>query len=215
MGGTLAAIHAALHNHHVGALCNLLGPIDFSQAGFLGHMVKPEWFDPHAIAAAGNVNPLQMQSGFVALRPTLPVAKWVGLADRGHDGGAREAFFTLEEWSSDNVPFPGAAYATYIRELYQENRLVRGEHHVAGRRVDLTRITCPVVTVVADRDNICPPAAATALNAASRSPAPQVIEVPGGHVGAVVGGKAAKALYPALTRFFTTHLRSDACNSPN
>jgi polyhydroxyalkanoate synthase len=122
----------------------------------------------------------------------------------------------MEEWSSDNVPFPAAAYATYIRELYQENALVRGQHHVAGRRVDLSAITCPVLTVVTSKDTICPPPAARALNDASRSAAPQVIEVPGGHVGAVVGGKAATTLYPALTNFFSTHCRSDdACNSAN
>jgi poly(3-hydroxyalkanoate) synthetase len=34
----------------------------------------------------------------------------------------------------------------------------------------------------------------------------KVLEVPGGHVGAVVGGKAAKEMYPALAAWLSTRL---------
>jgi polyhydroxyalkanoate synthase len=196
MGGTLTAIWTALNQERVAALINLAGPIDFSKAGLLGHMVQPEWFDVGAIAAAGNVTPMQMQSGFVAMRPTLQMAKWVGLAARAGDPEARDAFDALEEWSNDNVPFPAAAYETYIRELYQANKLIAGTHHVNGRRVDLRDITCPVLTIVAERDAICPPPAANGLNEHCGSTDKTTIAVPGGHVGAVIGSKASSIMYP-------------------
>lgn len=196
MGGTLTAIWSALFPEKVAALINLAGPIDFSKAGLLGHMVQPDWFDVGAIAAAGNVTPIQMQSGFIAMRPTLQMAKWVGLAARAGDKDAREAFDALEEWSNDNVPFPAAAYETYIRELYQGNKLVSGTHYALGRRVDLQSIRCPVMTIVAERDTICPPDAARALNERSGSSDSTVLMVPGGHVGAVVGSKASSVMYP-------------------
>jgi polyhydroxyalkanoate synthase len=209
MGGTLAGIWSALHADQVAALINLAGPIDFSKSGFLGRMVDPRYFDADAIAAAGNMSPEMMQSGFVALRPTTQVAKWVSFLDRAaFDPAAREAFEALEAWAGDNVPFPGAAYATYIGELYQKNLLVEGQHHVRGRRADLASIRCPVLTVVADRDAICPPAAATALNDRVGSTDKEVLTVAGGHVGAVVGGKATKVLYPALSRWLRDRLRA-------
>lgn len=208
MGGTLSGIHAALAPDDVAALVNLAGPFDFSQAGFLGEMTDPRWFDVDTIAAAGNIGAQQMQSGFTALRPTQGLAKWVSYLDRAADPKSRESFAALEAWASDNIPFPAAAYTTYIRDLYQQNRLVAGTHHVAGRRVDLANITCPVLTVVAERDAICPPAAARALNEKSGAKDAQVLSVPGGHVGAVVGGKAATVLYPAITSW----LRSRLCN---
>jgi polyhydroxyalkanoate synthase len=201
MGGTLAGIHTALEPHEIAALVNLVGPFDFARAGMLGTMVDPRWFDARAIADAGNMSAEQMQSGFVALRPTLQAAKWVTLADRAHDPDARVAFQALESWASDNIAFPAAAYATYIRELYQENRLVRGEHWARGRRVDLARIQCPVLTIVAERDTICPPDAATALNDRCGAAFKDVLRVPGGHIGAVVGSKASSALYPAIADF--------------
>jgi polyhydroxyalkanoate synthase len=201
VGGTLSGVHAAIQPDDVAALVNLAGPFDFTKAGHLGTMTDPRWFDAQAVAHAGNVSAMQMQSGFVALRPTLQLSKWVGLLDRFHQKEARSAFEALETWSSDNIPFPAAAYATYIRELYQENRLVAGHHWARGRRVDLANIRCPVLTIVAEKDNICPPDAATALNDACGSVVKEVLRVPGGHVGAVVGSKAPKSLYPAIADF--------------
>ena len=207
MGGTLASIWSALHPDQVAALVNLAGPIDFSKAGFLGEMVDARFFDAEAVASAGNMSAHQMQAGFTALRPTTQIAKWVGLLNHGLDPAARESFEALEAWSGDNIPFPGAAYATYIGELYQQNLLIQGKHRVRGERADLSRIRCPVLTVVADRDAICPPASASALTEAVSSTDKQVLTVAGGHVGAVVGGKAPKVLYPALASWFKERLQ--------
>jgi polyhydroxyalkanoate synthase subunit PhaC len=198
MGGTLTSIYAALHPESIALLINLAGPIDFSHGGLLRTMVEPRWFNASAIASAGNMTPLMMQSGFVALRPTLQLSKWVGFAGNASETEARKFFFALEGWANDNIAFPAAAYETYIRELYQENQLVRGEHWVEGKRADLARIRCPVLTIVAEKDTICPPAAATALNGAVLSPDVQTLSVPGGHVGAVVGARARDELYPRM-----------------
>ena len=69
-------------------------------------------------------------------------------------------------------------------------------------------IRCPVLTVVAERDVICPPAAATALNDHVGSTEKDVLTVPGGHVGAVVGGKARTVLFPALASWLRRHLHA-------
>jgi polyhydroxyalkanoate synthase len=210
MGGTLAAIQAARAPSSIACLINLLGPIDFSKAGRLRAMVDARWFDAASIAAAGNVGPQQMQSGFVALRPTAQLSKWIGLVDRCSDPGALEHFAALESWANDNVPFPARAYETYIRELYQENGLVAKTHAVGGERIDLAKIECPVLTVVADGDTICPPAAARALAELTRSRSASTLELRGGHVGAVVGSRAREQLYPTLTAW----LGSIAASSP-
>lgn len=202
IGGTLSTIHTALEPDSVSALVNLAGPIDFSEAGFLGHMTNPRWFDPEAIAGAGNMSAQQMQAGFVALRPTAPLSKWVGFLDRLGDAERLEALQSLETWASDNIAFPAAAYVRYIKELYQENRLIKGEHAVRGQKVDLSRITCPVMTVTTGRDVICPPPSALALNQRASSEDKRHVSIPGGHVGAVVGEKARTILYPALAKFF-------------
>jgi polyhydroxyalkanoate synthase len=205
MGATLAAIHAALYPSKTAAFVNLLGPIDFAHAGRLGTMVDARWFDPFAMTAAGNVSAAQMQAGFLALAPTTALSKWVNLASHLSDPTARRAFAALETWSNDNVAFPAGAYATYIQELYQENRLVHGAHWARGRRVDLSRITCALLTVVAQRDAICPARAALGLADVASSKVKDIISVPGGHVGAVVGRRAAADLYPAVASWLHRH----------
>lgn len=197
MGATLSGIYTALEPEGVAAFANLLGPFDFSQAGSLGLMTDRRWFDADAVADAGNVAPHQMQAGFQMLRPTATLAKLVGVLDRGMDDG----FKALEAWASDNIAFPAAAYRRYIRELYQENQLVEGKHRVMGRTVKLGDIKCPVLTIAASRDAICPKPAALGLNRAV--PHAELLEVPGGHVGAVVGSAASRVLYPALQKFFS------------
>ena len=206
MGGTLTAIYAAQHARELAALITLAAPIDFQRGGQLRCMVDPSWFDPEAIADAGNVAPAQMQSGFVALRPTLDLGKLMSLPDLAVDAKAREAFLALDEWSSDNIPFPAAAYRRYIGELYQGNQLVEGTHRVGGREVHLDNIRCPTLVITASRDQICPPAAATALLERVGSSDKQQLEVPGGHVGAVVGSRAAKEMYPGLIRWLEPRL---------
>jgi polyhydroxyalkanoate synthase len=207
MGAILCGIYAAQHAGDIAAFVNLAGPFDFTEAGFLGHMTNPRWFDVEAISAAGNVVPPQMQSGFTAMRPTAQLAKVVNFWDRAAwDTEAREAFEALEAWAGDNIPFPAAAYQTYIGELYQKNLLVKGEHYVNGERVDLGQIKCPVLTIGTDRDTICPLPAAAALNGVVGSTDKELFVITGGHVGAVVGTKAPKVLYPKIAQFFSAKL---------
>jgi len=205
MGGTMSSTYAALHSDELAGLINMAGPIDFSHAGLLGTLVHRAHFDPEALTAAGNLPAEMMQSGFVALRPTTQISKWVALADRGTNPSFREGFSALETWANDNIPFPGASYVTYIRELYQDNQLVKGEFRVRGRLADLSKITCPVLTITASRDNICPPPAATALNDLVGAEDVESIEVPGGHVGMTIGSKAPKRLYPAIAEWIHRH----------
>lgn len=210
MGGTLAAIYTALEPGHVAALVNLAGPIDFAKGGALAGMVDRRWFDAGAVADAGNVSAGQMQAGFAALRPTLELAKLVSMPETMRDAKAWEAYRALEMWAGDNIAFPGEAYRTYIGELYQENRLVKGTHRVMGRAVELGAIRCPVMAIVAEKDQICPADAATALLEKVGSKDVTTLRVPGGHVGAVVGSRAAREMYPAVAGWLTSRLEGGA-----
>lgn len=214
IGGTLASIHAAQHPQQVAALVNLAGPIDFSLGGALADLTHPRWFDADAITASGNLSAAHMQSGFVALRPTSPLARVVALADQIFEPEAHDAFQALEQWLADSVAFPAAAYATYVKELYQQNALVAGRHRVLGAPVDLARIRCPVLVVGADRDYICPLPAARALLERTSSVSREVLEISGEHVGSVVGPHAARVLYPKLVSWFGAQLRGPPRPAP-
>lgn len=206
MGGTLSAIYAAQHADDIEAFVTLAAPIDFARGGMLRRMVDPSWFDADAIADAGNVAPSQMQAGFTALRPTLELAKAVTSPELALDAKARDAFLALEAWASDNIPFPGEAYRRYIGELYQRNELVAGTHRANGMPARLGAIRCPTLVITASRDQICPPPAATALLEHVGATDTKVVDIAGGHVGAVVGSKAVSVMYPALIEWLAPRL---------
>ncbi len=210
MGGTLASIYSALYPDEVAGFVSLTAPIDFSKGGLLRTLVDEKWFDPFAMTAPGNLSPPQMESGFTSLRPTGKVSKWIMLADKWHKPGFMDSFNAMETWTGDNIPFPAEAYQTYISELYQKNALYKGEHYVAGKHAHLSNITCPLLTVVASRDTICPPEAALVLNEEVSSEDTEVLTIGGGHVGAVVGSRGPRDLYPGVIAWLQKHFGPDA-----
>ena len=43
----------------------------------------------------------------------------------------------MERWVNDNIPVAGETFREFVKKLYQDNQLVRGEFHLGDRRVDL------------------------------------------------------------------------------
>jgi polyhydroxyalkanoate synthase len=204
LGGTLATSYVAAFADRVASLLALAAPIDFEHAGLMAMWTRTPTFDVGTLVEAfGNVPWQLMQASFHMLRPTLTAQKTVALLDRAWDDEFLEGFLATETWGNDNVSFPGACYARYIRELYRENRLVRGGFSVCGRPAELANIRCPLLALAFADDHIVPLASASPLvDRVSTTTNKQLVVQPGGHVGAVVSRKAAERVWPILSRFW-------------
>lgn len=206
MGGTLAAIHSALHPDSMQSLVALAAPVRFDDGGLLSKWTRSPAFDVNAMVDAFGTVPWQlMQGAFQLLRPTLPLSKAVLLLDRAWNDEFLDGFLALERWGNDNVSLPGELYKTYVNELYRGDALMKGTLKVSGRPAALKQITCPTLAVTFAHDNIVPRGAAAALIPAISSARKEELHLPGGHVGAVVSKLAAKTLWPTLSSFFQTH----------
>jgi polyhydroxyalkanoate synthase len=203
LGGTLAAIHAAVYPERFASLTALAAPIGFHDDGLLSAWTRSGGFDvPLVVAATGNVPWQLMQSAFHLLRPTLNLSKAVHLVDKLWDDEHMNGFLALERWGNDNVSFPGACYERYVEELYRKNALVEGTFTLSGRPARLEAITCPTLAVTFEHDNIVPKESAQVLLERIGAEDRQHIHLPGGHVGAVVSRKAAATLWPAIGKFW-------------
>lgn len=204
LGGTLTAIFAAAHQSEgIASLLTLAAPIDFADDGMLGAWTRVPSFDVSTlVAATGNVPWRLMQTAFNLLRPTMSLAKAVGVVDRAWDDRFLDGFFALETWSNDNVSFPGACYERYIRELYRDNLLMKDGFALSGRPARLSQITCPTMVVSFAHDMIVPEKSAKALHERIGATDRVHLHLPGGHVGAVVSRKASKGLWPQLASFW-------------
>ena len=203
MGGTLASIHAAAHPDAIASLLALAAPIQFDDDGLLSRWTRSEGFDVDAMLSGfGNMPWPVMQASFQMLRPTLNLWKAVKLVDRAWDDRFLDGFFATETWGNDNVDFPGECYRTYVNELYRGNALVRDEMSLSGRRIFLRDITCPVLAITFEHDNIVPHASASVLVERVSSTDRAHLHMPGGHVGAVVSSSAKRHLWPQMVRFW-------------
>ena len=213
LGGTFAAIHAAVHPEHIASLLVLAAPVAFGEQGMLEAWTNSSSFKVRDVVDAfGNVPWQLMQGAFLMLRPTMGLSKAVHVLDRAQALAEpehankwdefSEGFRAVEAWGNDNVSFPGECYVRYIEELYQKDAIMKGTFTLGGKVVDLANIDVPTMCIVFEHDNIVPWQNAAALIDKISSKDKQLVKMPGGHVGAVVARSAQKALYPKLSAFW-------------
>ena len=203
LGGTLAAIHAAVRPERIESLVAIAAPVRFRDGGLLSAWTNTKSFDVDVLCdATGLVPSSLLQSAFHMLRPTLGLMKTVQLLDRAWNDEFLDGFLALETWGNDNVSFPGEVYRRYITELYRKDALANGTFRLSGKKAALEKIECPVLAVTFEHDGIVPWKGAAELVDRVASPDKKRLHLPGGHVGAVVSKHAAKTLWPELSSFW-------------
>jgi polyhydroxyalkanoate synthase len=199
MGGTMAAMFAALQPERLKTLTLLGTPIDFHASGQLATWTRRELFDADLlIDAVGNMPPLLMQSGFKGLNPADAFFKILRMFLEAGDEQRVRHMVALESWLEDNVAFPGGVYRDYIRGLYQDNALQRGDFLVGGRPVRLGNITAPLLNVIALRDHICRPPSSRVLASLVSSTEKEAFEFDTGHIGMTTSRRALAELWPRV-----------------
>ena len=200
LGGTLTSIHAAAYPDELAGHIALAAPVAFEDDGLLTNWVNSEGFDvDNIVDATTNVPWPLMQFAFHMLRPTLNLKKAKYLWEMADNESFLDGFAALEVWGNDNVDFPGEAFRGYIERLYQENRLIRGEFALSGRRIDLGDIDHPTMVISFKHDHIVPPEAATPLADAVGTDDCEHLHLPGGHVTSVTSTGAKRNLWPQIT----------------
>ena len=206
MGGTMSAMYAALFpDPPLKNLVLLTTPIDFApgKLGMHGAWTREGVFDPDwLVDAFGNIPGALIDVANRMLKP-LPnyIGTYVTMWDRLHQGKSLDTWRAMNKWVNDGIPFAGAAFRQWIRDLYQQNKLVRGELRLRGRRVDLANITCAALNIAARRDHICALPQAEGTLALTGSTDTEFVLLDAGHVGLLTGAEAKKELWPRLRRW--------------
>ncbi|MGE0115509.1 MAG: class III poly(R)-hydroxyalkanoic acid synthase subunit PhaC [Steroidobacteraceae bacterium] len=198
-GGTLSLCFTALHPELVGNLITMITPVDFQTPDdLLSKWVQPLDVDA-LVAASGNVSGDWLNAAFVSLMPfRLLSQKYVALLDIAHDRHKLENFLRMEKWIFDSPDQPGAMFAQFVRCLYQQNQLIKGELVIGGKPVKLQSITQPLFNVYAAQDHLVPPAASRCLRQYVASTDYSELAFAGGHIGIYVSGKAQRQIPAAL-----------------
>ena len=203
MGGTMTSMYAALFpGKPLRNLVLLTAPTDFTPEamGLFGVWTSEKYFDPDQLVEAfGNVPAELVDTGN---RLVKPVANYVGsnvtMWDRIMQDKSMDTWLAMSKWVNDGVPFPGAAFRQWIREFYQQNKLVKGEIKLRGRAVNMANITCPVLNIAGKKDHICTTPQAEATMRLISSQDKEFYVVDAGHVGLLTGSEARKKLWPKI-----------------
>jgi polyhydroxyalkanoate synthase len=189
-GGVLSLCYSALHPQQVRNLITMVTPVDFhTSADLLSKWVRN--IDVASFVADGNVSGDVLNQLFLALMPfRLTQHKYVDLMSQTPDPEQLKDFLRVEQWIFDSPDQAGAAFREFVTWLYQENRLIRNELQIGGRRVDLRSLRMPILNLIGKRDHLVPPAASRALGALVGSKDYTALELDLGHIGMYISARA-------------------------
>jgi polyhydroxyalkanoate synthase len=163
-----------------------------------------------AIDETGNVPASLVRTSFRARKPTADLVVYANLWQNLWNDDYMEGFQAMNEWVNDQVPFPGAAFRDFASEWLIPNGLVNGTTRVGGRRVDLGRIRCPALCIIAEKDDIVPVAAAEPLPGLLVNAEVETVRLPAGHINLVTGRQADQVTIPAIVDWLDRHAETKA-----
>jgi poly(3-hydroxyalkanoate) synthetase len=207
-GGWLATIYAALHPEQINTLTIAGAPIDFHSGEPVIHAAV-QCFAPGGDLAfyrglvesgGGMLSGEAMLAGFIAIQPDNEIGRQLALLANVHEPAHVERYREFEDWFKHTQPIPGAFYLWIVEHLFRDNRMIAGTLEVAGQRVDLSRISCPLNLLAGATDHITPPPQVFALADHASTPADQVLRdtTSGGHLGLFMGHESLRAHWPPL-----------------
>jgi poly(3-hydroxyalkanoate) synthetase len=207
-GGWLATIYAALRPTRVNTLTIAGAPIDFHGGEPVIHAALTALapagdlsFYRGLVACGGGVLAGEhMLAGFIAIKPDNEIARQLQLLANIDDAEERERYREFEDWFKHTQAIPGAFYLWIVEHLFRDNELIAGRLEIAGERVDLGHIACPLNLLAGAADHITPPDQVFAL-ADYAATAPEDIlrgVTAGGHLGLFMGHEALERHWPPL-----------------
>ena len=206
-GGTFSAIYASLYPDKIKNFIPIVTPVDFDTKDSLLNVWATEFDADLFIDAYGNVPGDLMNSAYTMLQPfSLSINKYINMVDIMGDAEKLADFLRMEAWIFDSPDQPGETLRQFLKNFYQDNKLVKREFILGGRTVDLKNITMPVLNIYAEFDTLVPPVSAKAMLAHVGSSDKQELTYPVGHIGMFVSGKTQKTLAPKISEWINARV---------
>lgn len=201
-GGLFSMIYASIFPEKLKTLTTYVAPYDFKDAhcNMLYNWAKNLDVDT-MVKSEGLVKADMLNNAFSMLKPSMDVAKYFGVMDMMDNEDKMMNFLRMEKWKNDCPDLAGAMYKKYIKDFFQENKLIKGNFELGGKKVDLENMKVPFLNVYATEDNIIPNKSTTAIMDHLGTKDKELYAFPGGHIGVFVGAKSQKELAPAVAKW--------------
>ncbi len=201
-GALLALLYTTAHAEGVRNLITLTIPFDMGRRELAFYNLMDGMTDAAVELIAqvyGNCPAWMVNGGFVAMAPVHhALDKYVGLYRNAKRDGYAEMFELFERWMQSDVPLAGQIFRELVKQVFKRNALVKREFKLGDRLVDLKQVTCPLLNVVAEYDDVVHPQSSLPLPEYVGSADKRNLTFPTGHLGAVVGAGAIGKLWPQV-----------------
>jgi putative long chain acyl-CoA synthase len=141
--------------------------------------------------------------GFQMLDPVKTAQARVDFLRQLHDREAllpreqQRRFLASEGW----IAWSGPAISELLKQFIAHNRMMTGGFSIHGQLVTLSDISCPVLAVVGEVDDIGQPASVRGIKRAAPHADVYEFSIRSGHFGLVVGSKAATQTWPTVAQW--------------
>ena len=200
MGGTLTVALAARQPRKVAGLALLAAPWDF-HADKTGHafLLSAGPMLAKLADTAGELPVDILQTLFWSLDPWLAVKKFGRFLGMNQDSDHAREFVLLEDWLNDGAPLAGPVARECLVGWYGDNLTGTGKWTVGGKAILPHKIKRPALVMIPSGDRIVPPLSAAALVDPRRGLKNATrLDVPLGHIGMVVSGRARELCWDPL-----------------
>jgi polyhydroxyalkanoate synthase subunit PhaC len=194
VGGTLLAAALALMaqegDDRIRSATFLTTQVDFTYAGDLKVFADEEQIAAleEAMRQKGYLEGNRMATAFNMLRAGDLIWPYVV---NNYLKGKDPLPFDLLFWNADATRMTAANHSFYLRNCYLDNRLSKGEMHLAGRVISLADVKIPVFNLATKEDHIAP-ARSVFLGCRFLGGEVAFVLAGSGHIAGVVNPPAAK-----------------------
>ena len=202
LGGALTAMTAAhlaeTGDDRIGSITLLNTLLDYSEPGVLGVFTDERTVSrlEEKMAKTGFLEGSTMATTFDVLRANDLIFSYVASSWLlGQDPPA----FDILAWNADSTRLPAAMHSFYLRSLYIDNLLARGELELAGQRLSLSDVKSDAYVIGALNDHIVPWQASYQATRLLGGTVRYVLSS-GGHIAGIVNPPNPKAWYEVAER---------------
>jgi polyhydroxyalkanoate synthase len=185
LAATLALLDARGEADRVASATFFTAQVDFSEAGDLSLFLGDEQMQliSQVSAEKGYMDGRYMAATFNLLRGRDLIWNYVV---NNYLMGEDYPPFDLLHWNGDTTNLPAKWHQIYLKQLYQENKLVQpGGVTIAGTPIDLGRVKTPTYVQAGREDHIAPPQSVWKITHHFKGPLRFVL-AGSGHIAGVV-----------------------------
>lgn len=197
LGGTLAAIYAAISLEPIRNLILCVAPLNFSDPPIFDKWIEAirngDLNMDRLLDAYGFIPGKFMKYSMRAVSAPIYFSHYLSLLNKGYDKDYVDKWRRFNNWTEGHIGFSGAAVKQLLNDLGKDNKFMNRSLVIRGKKADPSNIKANLLIVAASQDRLVPEnLSKDFINVVSSKDKTYTL-VSGGHTTLAVKGKGLPA----------------------